>query len=89
MNIELEEKLYNIDPIFFEQAIGCKNGLMNQMSTCMAFGCECGDGWFEPIKKFVQKTSILNNVGKQYNIKFVCNQLKEKFGQFTCYTGNY
>jgi len=50
------------------------------MSTCMAFGCECGDGWFEPIKKFVQKTAILNNVGKQYNIKFVCNQLKEKFG---------
>lgn len=89
MDIKLEEKLYDIDPIFFEQAIACKNGLMNQMSTCMAFGCECGDGWFEPIKKFVQKTAILNNVGKQYNIKFVCNQLKEKFGQFTCYTGNY
>jgi hypothetical protein len=29
MNIELEEKLYDIDPIFFEQAIACKNGLMN------------------------------------------------------------
>jgi len=29
MNKELEEKLYDIDPIFFEQAIACKNGLMN------------------------------------------------------------
>ena len=25
----IEEKLYDIDPIFFEQAIACKNGLMN------------------------------------------------------------
>ena len=29
MDIKLEEKLYDIDPIFFEQAIACKNGLMN------------------------------------------------------------
>ena len=89
MNKDLQNKLYDIDPIFFEKAIACENGTMNQMNTCMAFGCQCGDGWFEPIKKFVQKTHILNELGKQYNIKFVCEQLKEKFGEIRIYSSSY
>ena len=89
MKPQLEEKLYQIDPIFFEQAIACKKGLMNQMSTCMAFGCQCGDGWFKPIAELAKKTAILNKLGKEYNIKFVCVQLKQKWGTFTCYTQNY
>jgi len=86
MNEKLENKLYQIDPIFFEEAIACETGEMNEMSTCMAFGCECGDGWFEPLKLFVQKTHILNDLGRNYNIKFVCNQLKEKFGTLRIYS---
>jgi predicted NAD-dependent protein-ADP-ribosyltransferase YbiA (DUF1768 family) len=35
---------------------------------------------------FVQKTHILNDIGKNYNIKFVCNQLKEKFGTLRVYS---
>ena len=38
MNKDLQNKLYKIDPIFFEKAIACENGTMNQMNTCMAFG---------------------------------------------------
>lgn len=89
MNEELENKLYQIDPIFFSHAIACKEGKENEMNTCMYFGCECGDGWFEPIKRFTQKIAILNKIGKQYNIKFICDQLKEKWGTFTCYGGMY
>lgn len=86
MTEELENKLYQLDPIFFEEAIACLRGEMNEMNTCMAFGCECGDGWFKPIELLAKKTSILNELGKQYNIKFVCNQLKEKFGEIRIYT---
>ena len=85
MKDELENKLYNIDPIFFEEAIACKNDKMNEMNTCMYFGCECGDGWFKPLEKFIQKVNLINHIAKNYNIKFVCSQLKEKFGELRVY----
>jgi hypothetical protein len=86
MTEDLENQLYQIDPVFFEEAIKCETGEMNSMNTCMAFGCERGDGWFEPIKSLAMKTHMLNEMGKIYNVKFVCNQLKEKFGEVRIYT---
>ena len=85
MKEELEKQIYEIAPVFFEEATACLNNKMNESSTCMAFGCECGDGWFEPIKRLAYKVSIINANAKKYNIKFVCNQLKEKFGEFRLY----
>ena len=85
MKKELENELYNIDPVFFRHAINCKTGIENAMTTCMYWGCECGDGWFKPLKKFIQKVAIINELGKKYNIQFVCDQLKEKWGELTVY----
>ena len=85
MNDKLERELYNIDPIFFKHAIDCINGDENEMQTCMYWGCECGNGWFIPIKNFVKQVAFLNRLGKEYNIQFICDQIKEKFGEFTCY----
>jgi len=84
MKQELENELYNIDPVFFNHAIACKNGTENETQTCMAFGCECGDGWFEPIKEFVKKVAVLNKNG---SFHFVCHQLKEKYGELRVYYG--
>ena len=88
MRNDLEKQLYEIDPVFFEEAIACENNKMDERNTCMAFGCECGDGWFEPLKKFVEKIALINLNAKKYNIKFVCNQLKEKFGYLRVYYTN-
>lgn len=85
MKKELENKLYHIDPVFFEDAIACENKEKNEMDTCMYWGCECGDGWFKPLQKFVHKVSIINNVAKSQNAKFVCEQLKQKYGQLRVY----
>lgn len=85
MNDKLEHELYSIDPIFFEHAIKCVNGSETEMDTCMFWGCECGDGWFEPLKRFVQKTAIINKLAAEHNGKFVCDQLKEKFGEIRVY----
>lgn len=79
MKSELENKLYKIDPVFFEQAINCRNGIED------AFRCECGDGWFEPLCAFAEKVRVLNDCLKQYGAKIVCEQLKEKFGELTVY----
>lgn len=85
MNAVLQNKLYNIDPIFFSEAIACKQGKMDQMTTCMAFGCQCGDGWFKPLEKFAYKVKIINQYASQFNFKFICSQLKEKFGELRVY----
>ena len=87
MKKELELELYNIDPIFFEEAIACEKGELNEMTSCMAFGCECGDGWYEPLKNLAYKTKLLNDIAKNYNFKFICEQLKEKWGECTIYYG--
>lgn len=89
MDKKLEHILYNIDPVFFEEAIACVEGNMNEMNTCMYWGCDCGDGWFKPIATLARKTKFLNELGKQYNVKFVCKQLKEKFGEIRIYSGAY
>lgn len=85
MTETLENELYIIDPIFFENAIACVEGRMNEMNTCMAFGCECGDGWFKPMKKLVEKIAVINELAKKYDVKFVADQVKEKWGYFTLY----
>ena len=85
MKKELENKLYNIDPTFFEDAIACENKEKNEMDTCMYWGCECGDGWFKPLEKFMHKVKFINELAKRYNTKFVCEQLKEKYGELRVY----
>jgi len=85
MKKELENELYQICPTFFQEAIACQNGEMNEMDTCMAFGCECEDGWFEPLKKFANKVKLINEMAAQQNFQFVCNQLKEKYAELRIY----
>ena len=76
MKPELEEVLIKIDPIFFQERVACINGDMNEMNSCMAFGCECGDGWFEPLKKMTTQISFLNRAGIRDNVEIICEQLR-------------
>lgn len=85
MKPELEEILIKIDPIFFQERVACINGDMNEMNSCMAFGCECGDGWFEPLKKMTIQISFLNRAGIRDNVEIICEQLKEKYGTLRVY----
>ena len=87
MNKDLEIKLYNIDPLFFQEAIACLNGEMNEMNTCMYWGCECSDGWFKPLEEFTYKVKLLNELASKYNFYFICEQLKEKWGTLNIYWG--
>lgn len=79
MNDKLENEIYQIDPVFFRQ----KDLGMTQ--TCMCWGIECGDGWFEPIREFVQKVRLLNVLLEPLNMCVVASQIKSKWADFTCY----
>ncbi len=79
MNGELESKLYAIDPVFFRQKD------LDMTQTCMCWGIECGDGWFEPIREFVTKVKTLNGLLAPLNMCIVASQIKSKWADFTCY----
>ena len=79
MRKELEEQLYAIDPVFFRQKD------LDMTQTCMCWGIECGDGWYEPIKKLVEKTAVLNRVLAPLNLCINASQIKSKFAEFRCY----
>jgi len=85
MDVNKEKELYELEPDFFSEGIACKSGILNKQDTCMYFGCECGDGWFQPLKKFITRVKEINDLAKMYNAVFVCDQLKEKYGELTVY----
>lgn len=86
MKEELENQIYRISPVFFQEAIACRNGKMNETTSCMAFGLECGDGWFGPLKKMAMRFHLLNETSKKYGLEIFASQIKEKWGELCVYT---
>lgn len=73
MKEELEIELQKSSPIFLAELYGDVD------KTAMHCGFACGDGWFEPLKKFCIKTQELNECLKGAAI--VAKQIEEKFGE--------
>lgn len=51
--------------------------------SCLFFGFECGDGWFDIIDKLSEKIENVNNLNLGFII--VADQVKEKFGTLRFY----
>jgi len=68
---ELELQLVKKYPNIFKQYRG------DMKQTCMAFGIECGDGWYNIIDKLCEKLSKYPQVEAA--------QIKEKFGSLRFY----
>ena len=71
MDRELEEGLVKRFPKMLEDYRG------NPTQTCMAWGFECGNGWFKLIEEVCEKLKDIEG------FKFA--QIKEKFGMLTIY----
>ncbi len=72
MNKELELKLKEEFPTLFRDLYG------DERKTCMAWGLECGDGWYD----------LFHNLCKQIvelDPNAVAEQVKEKFGGLRFY----
>lgn len=74
MKKELEKKLIDEFPTFFKDMYG------DPAKTCMAFGCEHGNGWFDLIYETCKKIKELDKEDKFYFL-----QIKEKFGGLRLY----
>jgi|SRR5581483_2190357 len=74
MNKDLEKKLIEEFPTFFKNIYG------HPSKTCMAFGLDCGEGWYDLIYETCKKIKELDR-----DNTFVFLQIKEKFGGLRLY----
>lgn len=83
MNKNLEAKLVAQFPIMFSEYGGDKR------QTCMAWGCECGDGWFPLLWALCVQIEgyykSLEFTGAETPPPVVFTQIKEKFGTLNVY----
>ena len=71
MNSEHSKYLVKTFPTLYQNYGG------DMRETCMCWGFECGDGWFDLIKELSEKLEPLG---------IVAAQVKEKFGSLRFYT---
>jgi hypothetical protein len=76
MNKELELKLVEKYPNILCDYNGDK------MKTCMHWGVECGDGWYDLLDELLAKLDYLSSVS---GVQVVADQIKEKFGTLRFY----
>ena len=76
MNKELELKLVEKYP-----NILCDYG-GDMQKTCMHWGMECGDGWYDLLDGLLEK---LDYISKHSGVQVVADQIKEKFGTLRFY----
>ena len=77
MREELDKKLVEKYPILYG------NRYKDMTETCMCWGFEHGDGWFDIIDKLSEKIENVNNLNLGFII--VADQVKEKFGTLRFY----
>lgn len=82
MNIELTEKLVSKYPSIFAQYGG------DPKDTSMAYGIECGNGWFDIIDTLCNTIqSEVDHINFNYEVSLRCEavQVKEKYGSLRFY----
>lgn len=78
MRKELEDQLFKKYPKIFKQKdLPCTE-------TCMCWGLECGDGWFDIIDTLCSK--IQNHIDTTGKSQVEAVQVKEKYGTLRFYT---
>jgi len=79
MKKELQNKLFEKWPILFRQ-----KGL-SMMETCMCWGIDCGDGWYDILLTLCELVDwhLEHNAAEGTTFEF--SQIKEKYGTLTIY----
>jgi hypothetical protein len=83
MNRELELQLVNKYPKILRDHGG------NPMETCMAWGIETDDGWFELLDKCMEKLQYFCDLSTNSGnpVQIIASQIKEKYGTLSFYYG--
>ena len=79
MKDELEQKLVKKYPKIFRDYHG------DMTQTCMTWGFECGDGWYDIIDNLCANIEKVCEQYKKKSIEVIAVQVKEKFGGLRFY----
>lgn len=83
MKLELEHQLVSKYPNLFKDYGG------SPRETCLAFGIECGDGWYNIIDTLCgaiqSEVDWINGLWPNVNFKCCAVQVKEKYGSLRFY----
>lgn len=80
MTPEHECELIKIAPILYQQST------LSEQETCMCWGFECPDSWFDLLKELSFEIENINkNLLAFYNSSCQAVQVKEKFGELRFY----
>ena len=77
MKKELEDMLYAKYPKIFGER------KLDERQTCMCWGCECSDGWYDIISELCETLQF--NTDRNGYPQVVFQQVKEKYGSLTIY----
>lgn len=58
---------------------------LSMIETCMCFGIEAGEGWFNPLNKLSHRLERLNESYKKDRVAVQAAQVKEKYGTLRFY----
>jgi hypothetical protein len=63
----------------------------DMMATCMSWGMECDDGWFDILKQCMTQLQYCCNKFSDDNrkVQVIANQIKEKYGGIRFYASYY
>lgn len=78
MNNELQNKLFELAPILYQEKD------LDVESTCMCWGFECPDTWFELLSELTIQLEKINNTYKD-KFEIIAHQVKEKYGYLHFY----
>lgn len=77
MKQELEQALIQQYPILYQDYS------KDMTETCMCWGFECGNGWYDLINDLSKKIEGINNFNLGF--KIIADQVKEKYGTLRFY----
>lgn len=82
MRKELEDKLFNDFPKVLQR---CDD----MTKSCMYWGIECGDGWYDILRDLCEKlTKEIENTPNAEDACYTASQVKEKYGTLRFYMNN-
>jgi len=79
MKQELDDALCNKYPLIFAQ----RN--WDKTDTCMCWGFDCGDGWYDLIDSLCRSLQDYSNAHRHEINQVVATQVKSKFGELRFY----
>ena len=83
---EHNKAAYMYDEMMKEFPLLYRQRKLPMTDTCMCWGIDCGEGWYQPLRELSQNLEAINvTVGKKFGFRIEAEQVKQKYGTLRFY----